>query len=108
MAATTSIARYRVRPESIRDFLEVIDRHWSILRHLELVTDREVEVFLGDERETGRPLVVEIFEWADETASDRAHTHPDVSQVWESMGPLCEGRDQRGPFEFQNLERLQR
>ena len=105
MAATTSIARYRVKPDCIDDFLEVIDRHTAVLRDLELVTDREVEVFVGEEREFGRPLVVEIFEWADETASDRAHTHPAVSEVWESMGPLCEGRDGQGPFNFQNLER---
>jgi deazaflavin-dependent oxidoreductase (nitroreductase family) len=41
-----------------------------------------------------------------EAAVDRAHTHPDVSEAWEAMGPLCEARDQRGPFEFENLDRI--
>ena len=104
----TSVARYRVRPESVDAFLDVIDRHWRVLHDLELVTDREVEVFVGTERGTERPLVVEIFEWVDEDASQRAHTHPDVSEVWEAMGPLCEARDERGPFDFANLRRLAR
>jgi hypothetical protein len=52
--------------------------------------------------------VIEIFEWVDEDSSGRAHTHPTVSGVWESMGPLCEPRDGRGPFEFLNLKRLAR
>lgn len=50
--------------------------------------------------------MIEIFEWADEGATQRAHTHPAVSGVWEAMGPLCESRGNRGPFEFLNLERL--
>jgi hypothetical protein len=104
----TSVARYRVKADRVDEFLEIIDRHWTTLRELELVTDREVEVFLGPERDTGEPVVIEIFEWVDEDSSGRAHTHPTVSGVWESMGPLCESRDGRGPFEFLNLKRLDR
>ena len=106
--ALTSVNRYCVKADRVDEFLGIIDQHCSTLRELELITDREVEVFLGKERDTGQPVVVEIFEWADEGATDRAHTHPAVSGVWESMGPLCEARDDRGPFEFLNLERLDR
>jgi hypothetical protein len=104
-APITSINRYRVKPDHVDEFLEIIDRHWVTLRDLDLVTDRDVEVFTGTERSTGGPLVVEIFEWSDEDASNRAHTHPLVSGVWESMGPLCEARDGVGPMEFVNLHR---
>jgi hypothetical protein len=104
----TSVARYRVKSDRVDEFLEVIDRHWVILRELELVTDRDAEVYLGPERGTGGPLVIEIFDWVDEDASARAHTHPLVSEVWEAMGPLCESRDERGPFEFANLRRQRR
>lgn len=69
-----SLARYRVKPERVNEFLEVIDRHWVTLRERELVTDREVE----------------ISEWVDGDAATRIDTHPLVSGVWESMGPLCE------------------
>jgi hypothetical protein len=92
----------------VDDFLAIIDRHWVTLRELELVTDREPEVYLGSERDSGRPIVIEIFDWVDEDASGRAHTHPMVSDVWESMGPLCESRDAGGPFEFLDLTRLER
>ena len=101
----TSVNRYAVIEGRVEEFLEVVDRHCATLRELELITDREVEVFVGPERDTGAPVVVEIFEWADEDATQRAHTHPAVSAVWESMGPLCEPRGDRGPFEFLNLER---
>ncbi len=85
-----SLARYRVKPERVNEFLEVIDRHWVTLRERELVTDREVEILLGPERDSGRPIVVEISEWVDGDAATRIDTHPLVSGVWESMGPLCE------------------
>jgi hypothetical protein len=104
----TSVARYQVKSDRVNEFLEIIDGHWTTLRELELVTDRDVEVFLGPDRDTGQPVVIEIFEWVDEDASGRAHTHPRVSDLWESMGPLCEPRDERGPFEFLNLRRVDR
>jgi hypothetical protein len=104
----TSIARYRVKAEKVDEFLEIVDRHWATLRELELVTDREPEVYLGTERETGGPLVVEVFDWASEDASGRAHTHPLVSEVWEAMGPLCESRDGTSSMEFLNARRLDR
>ncbi|MFI6296014.1 putative quinol monooxygenase [Nonomuraea sp. NPDC050790] len=102
----SSIARYRVKPGHEDDFLKVLDDHRTILRDLELVTDREPDVYLGAERDLEGPLVIEIFDWIDEDASARAHTHPLVSGVWESMGPLCESRAGRPPFEFLNLRRL--
>ena len=104
----TSVARYQVKADRVDEFLDLIDGHWTMLRELELVTDRDVEVFVGPERDTGEPVVIEIFEWVDDDASGRAHTHPRVSGVWEAMGPLCEEREGREPFEFLNLTRVDR
>lgn len=104
----TSFAHYRVKPGCEDEFLAVIDRHTATLRELELVTDRETEVYLGSEKGVDGPLVIEIFEWVDEKASALAHTHPRVSTLWESMGPLCEERGGRPMFEFPNLHRLDR
>jgi hypothetical protein len=104
----SSIARYRVRADHVDEFLEIVERHWSTLRDLELVTDRQPEVYVGTERETGGPLVVEIFDWTDPDASGRAHTHPLVSEVWEAMGPLCESRDGAASMDFVNARRLDR
>ncbi len=104
----TSVNRYAVQADRVTEFLQILDRHAATLRELELITDREVEVFVGNERDTGAPVVIEIFEWSDDDATERAHTHPAISSLWESMGPLCESRGHRGPFEFLNLERLDR
>jgi hypothetical protein len=102
----SSLARYRVVAGRENEFLEIIDRHWTTLRDLEMVTDRAPEVYVGSERGVEGPIVVEIFDWVDEDATRRAHTHPLVSSIWEAMGPLCEGRNGGSPFEFLNLRRL--
>jgi hypothetical protein len=47
--------------------------------------------------------VIEIFEWIDDDAAGRAHTHPEVSEVWEAMDPLCEERAGRPSMEFPHL-----
>lgn len=104
----TSFAHYRVKPGREEDFLAVVDRHWPVLRELELVTDREPEVYLGREKGVEGPFVIEVFEWVDEDASSRAHQHPAVSGIWEAMGPLCESRGGRPSFEFPNLRRVDR
>jgi hypothetical protein len=98
----TSFAHYRVREDSVDDFLALVGKHGPVLRRLGLITDEPTRVYLGKEK-SGGPLVIEVFEWVDEEASGRAHTHPEVSEVWEAMGPMCEDRDGRPPFEFPNL-----
>jgi hypothetical protein len=102
----TSIAHYRVRQGREDEFLRIIDGHWETLRTLELVTDRPPVVYLGTEKGIEGPLVIEIFEWVDADASAVAHTHPRISRTWESMGPLCEERGGRPPFEFPTMRRL--
>jgi hypothetical protein len=106
-AAVTSIAHYRVKPGREDEFLAVVGGHHAVLRDLGLVTDREVEVYVGSEKGIEGTLVIEVFDWVDEDASARAHTHPRISTVWESMGDLCEARGGRPMFEFPTLRRVQ-
>jgi hypothetical protein len=101
-----SVAHYRVKPGCEDDFLAVLDGHWPILTELELVTDREPEVYLGAEKGMEGPFVIEVFEWRNAEASGKAHQHPAVSAVWEAMGPLCEARDGRPPFEFPTFRQV--
>lgn len=100
---TTVFAQYRVREGHLDEFLALVGKHGPILRRLGLVTDEPTRVYLGHEKEEAAPLVIEIFEWVDEDASSRAHTHPEVSGVWEAMEPLCEGRGGRPSMEFPHL-----
>lgn len=101
-----SIAHYRVKPGAEEQFKDILRRHTAVLRELELATDRPFEVFLGSEKDVEGPLFVEIFEWADSLGSSRAHTHPKVSELWESMGELCESRGDHPMFEFQSVHSL--
>jgi hypothetical protein len=104
----TSLAHYRVKPGAEEQFLDIVDRHSATLRELELITDREVELYLGSEKGLDGPFVIEVFDWVDADAAARAHTHPRVSEVWESMGPLCEERGGRPSMEFPTLRRVER
>lgn len=101
-----AIAHYRVKPGHEEQFKDVLRRHTSTLRSLELITDRPVEIFQGTEKNIDGPLFVEIFEWASPDGSAIAHTHPQVSEMWEKMGVLCEARGGRPMFEFPNVRPL--
>jgi hypothetical protein len=83
---TIVISHYRIKEGTLGSFLDLLGRHWPVLRELELATDTLPRYFV-DDHETGQPpLVIEVFEWASDTAAQRAHTHPDVSTMWEKMG----------------------
>jgi hypothetical protein len=99
-----SFAQYRVRPGAEDRFKELLRRHTATLRSLEMITDRPVEVFLGAERDVEGPFFVEVFEWIDESAVSLAHTHPQVSVLWESIATMCEERGGRPMFEFRSLK----
>jgi hypothetical protein len=101
-----SLAQYRVKAGAEADFEELLRQHQTTLRSLELITDRPVQTFVGDEKEAEGPYFVEIFEWAGESAIATAHTHPQVSAHWEAMGALCEERGGHPMFEFKSLKTL--
>ena len=80
------------------DFRVLLDRHWPMLRSLELVTETPEQLFVSDI--DGAPTVVSIFEWTNGDAVSQAHHHPDVAEIWEAMDPLCEQRGGRPAMEF--------
>lgn len=100
----TVICTFRVKPDCLVAFRVLLDRHWPVLRTLELVTDFEEQVFI-DPADDG-PTIVSIFEWANDEAVAQAHHHPDVAEIWEAMEPLCEARDGRPSMEFPHFQPL--
>lgn len=90
----------------MQEFLGLVAKHGPALRQLGLVTDEPTRVYVGSEKHIDGPLVIEVFQWAGPDAAARAHTHPEVSEVWEAMGPLCGERAGRPPFEFPNLREV--
>jgi hypothetical protein len=101
------MCNYRVKAGDETAFEAVLATHWSTLRDLELVTTMPPAFYLGAEQGIEGPLFVEIFEWADRAAVERAHTHPAVSAIWERMGQLCEDRAGRPMFEFPHFRQLE-
>ncbi len=105
-APITVFAQFRVKEGCEDDFLMVASRHWPTLRELGFVTDQPPRFYSGFEKSVPGPFMIEVFEWVDPDASRRAATHPMVSEIWEAMGPLCEARNGRPPFEFPNLREI--
>jgi hypothetical protein len=101
-----SLAQYRVTPGTEAEFTELLRKHQQVLRSLELITDRPVQAFVGEERGIDGPYFVEVFEWAGQASIDVAHTHPQISSQWEAMGALCGERGGRPMFEFHSLKPL--
>ena len=96
----TVICTFRVKPECVDPFLELLDRHWSTLRGLYLVTETPEQQFIGADHQGEEPVLVSIFEWVSAEATKRAHQHPDVAEIWEAMEPLCESRHGLASMEF--------
>jgi hypothetical protein len=63
--------------------LEAVAMHYPVLRKLELITDRAPVV-----ARAGDGSIVEVFEWVSEEAAQKAHEHPEIAAVWESMGKV--------------------
>jgi hypothetical protein len=101
-----AIAQYRVKPGAEERFTDVLRQHTTMLRSLGLITDRPAQAFVGAERNIEGPLFVEIFEWVSADTVAQAHTHPQVTQVWETIGGLCESRGGRPMFEFPHVQPL--
>lgn len=102
----TVIATYRVKAERLEEFMALLRRHHPTLRRLGLATEREPEVYAGEEDEGGGPIVFEIFEWVDGAAAGTAHHTPEVARIWEAMGTMVESRGGRPKFEFPHVKRL--
>lgn len=101
----TVICTYRVISGKEKAFEKLLNRHWPALHELGLVTDDHTTVFKGVD-DQGRPYYVEIFDWLNEEAVNRAHSHPEIAAIWEPMDTLCEARDGRPNMEFPHVERM--
>jgi hypothetical protein len=101
----TVICLYRVRAGREDEFHALLRRHWPTLRKLGLATADPARHWQGAEQE-GAPLIVEMFEWADESAAESAHQHPEVMAIWEPMDKLTEARGGKPNMEFPHVRPL--
>jgi hypothetical protein len=103
---TTVISHYKIREGALEPFLDLVGKHYPVLRELELATDTPPQYFVDDQRPDKPALVVEIFEWASATAVERAHTHPAISTMWEQMSDMF-ALDQENHREHFSVRRLE-
>ena len=107
MPAQVVIAAYRPKPGREKDLEEIVRKHVPLLRKAGLATARPVTLL----RSFTDGTLLEIFEWVDVESAQKAHTHPEVSKLWDafadaadmlSLGDLCESKR---PFpHFQAVE----
>lgn len=76
-------ALYRPHAGKGAELLQAVAMHYPVLRKLELITDRAPVVARAKDGS-----IVEVFEWVSEEAAQKAHEHPEIAAVWESMGKV--------------------
>jgi hypothetical protein len=86
MAGQIVIAAYRAKSGKEGALESLIGRHVPTLRRLGLATKRPVTLL----KSFDHPTYLEIFEWADEHAAEKAHHTKDVAVLWEEMGKVCD------------------
>lgn len=80
------IAVYRPRPGRAPTLEAILRRHVPTLRAAGLASVRPVVVL----KSLVDGTYLEIFEWVDAAAAERAHTIPSVMAVWNEMGAVAE------------------
>jgi hypothetical protein len=71
------------KPHAGKDaaLLRAVAGHLPVLRRLELITARPPIIVRAKDG-----TIIEVFEWASGDAAHKAHQHPEVAAVWETIG----------------------
>ncbi|HLP55024.1 MAG TPA: hypothetical protein VK151_08340 [Fluviicola sp.] len=75
-----AIATYKPNAGQEAALMELVNKHVSILRELELVTDRDNYIAQSQDG-----TLIEVFEWTSTNAIRAAHEHPAIADIWEKM-----------------------
>lgn len=79
------IVGYRPKPGQRDALLALTATHVPRLRAAGLATQRAPIVM-----EAADGTIIEVFEWIDRAAVERAHAHPDVQRMWAEYAAVCE------------------
>jgi len=93
-----TIAAYRPKPGKTGELMDLVREHHGVLRRAGLVTERRPYVMRAADG-----TLVEVFEWTETGASDRAHGIPAVQALWARFNEACEYVGLAGLAEAQNL-----
>lgn len=80
-----TIASFQPKPGKEAALLQVIAERLPLLRRLGLATDRANITFRA-----GNGVIVDVSEWVDDAAIDRAHHTPEVLALWARFSACCD------------------
>ena len=86
----TVMVTLHVKPGAETDLQQVIARHWTTARQLQLVRDAPHLTARGTER-GDKTYFVDVFTWRDSRLPDAAPTK--IQKIWTDMNRLVEARD---------------
>jgi quinol monooxygenase YgiN len=79
------IAAFRPKPGKEDELLHVMVKRLPLMRRLGLATDRtNITMRAAD------GTILDISEWVDTAAIDRAHELPEVHELWRQYGTCCD------------------
>lgn len=81
------LAIYRPKSGKEKELEKLIKSHTPILRELELITNRPRLTLKSDDGS-----YIEVIEWINVEAAEKAHEHPAVAKVWEGMEAISDFR----------------
>lgn len=84
-----NLCRYLVKPGKEQAFADLLARHWETLHSAGLATAEPARVFRATDK-AGNIAFIEMFSWKDRGCIETAHETPEVMQLWEPMGALCQ------------------
>jgi hypothetical protein len=85
MEARIVIVGYKPKPGKEEALRQLMREHLSVLKRLSLVTDRPSIMM-----EAKDGTILEVFEWKSKSASEQAHSHPAVLEMWKKYDQACE------------------
>ncbi len=85
MGTEIVIALYKAKPGRESDLEKLIAQHVPVLKDLELITSRPRLTMKSSDG-----TYMEIIEWANVDAAEKAHEHPAVAKIWEGMAAISE------------------
>ena len=85
MSGRLVICAFKPKPGMQAQLIEVVEKHWRLLKAEELVTDRTRYAMLAADG-----TVVEVFEWRSAEAIEKAHHNPAVLAIWKEFEAACE------------------
>ena len=79
------IVAYKAKPGKEEMLQDLMRKHYSALKELDLVTDRKPVLMNAKDN-----IIIEVFEWKNQEAIKSAHNNPEILKMWAEYNEACE------------------